>query len=183
MSMGSGAGRVGLLTSTGAFPPAGIGSAGSANAVVVSSDLPSGSEEVVDEQDPDEIVEIVAAYREAAVPRLAHGPTDGVDGQGDGEGHHVDAGGHHLAHDRVVKVVKGVDDELLLGVSAAFTCSGAGVAVASGAAPPGDARASPGRPRLVFAVVLTSENGHGRRPPLGRQVPAWTGVDTTERGW
>ena len=85
-----------------------------------SADLPSGPEQVVDEQHPDEVVEVVAVDREAAVPRLAHGLGDGVDGQRDGEGHHVHPGRHDLADHGVVEVVERVDDELLLGIGAAL---------------------------------------------------------------
>ena len=82
--------------------------------------LPARPEQVVDEQHPDQVVEIVAVDRKTAVARLADRLGDGIDGQRDRQGDHVHPGGHHLADHRVVQVVEGVDDELLLGVGAAL---------------------------------------------------------------
>ena len=80
------------------------------------TDRPTGPEEVVDEQDADQVVEVLAADRKARVARLADGLGDTVDGQGDGQRGHVDPRGHDLPDRGVPQVVEGVDDELLLGV-------------------------------------------------------------------
>jgi hypothetical protein len=148
--------------------------------------LPPRPEQVVDEEHTDEVVEVVAADREAAVARLAHRPGHRIDGEGDGQGHHVHPGGHHLADHGVVQVVEGVDDELLLGVRTAV-----------GRRDRVDCRA--GRPAATASAdrrgLLGSDGGGSsswRRNTdtvvtlsvwRSRQAPAGTGVDTTERGW
>ncbi len=126
------------------------GRRGSAGRVTGPADLPAGPEQVVDEEHPDQVVEVVAVDREAAVARLPHRLGHRVDGERDRQGHHVDPGGHDLPDHRVVEVVEGIDDELLLGV---------GPAVGPG---PGAAAPDPALPaRWRWIVFVASEHGHG----------------------
>ena len=82
------------------------------------ADHPARSEQVIYEEHTDQVVEVVEVDRKAAVTRLPNGSGHGVDGQRQREGDDVDPGGHDLPNLHVPKVVEGVDDELLLLVSA-----------------------------------------------------------------
>ncbi len=75
---------------------------------------PVGAEDVVDEQDPDEVVEVVVDDGEAAVARRPYRLCDVLRLDGDGEERDVDPWRHHLAHVHVAQVGEGLGDEAFL---------------------------------------------------------------------
>ena len=75
---------------------------------------PTGSEQVVHVEDPDQVVDVVVVDRKAAVAGLADRPGDVVGMHRDRKADDVDTRGHHLAHGRVAQVGERREDVALL---------------------------------------------------------------------
>ncbi len=160
-----------------AEPPRDVDRARGPALVVLGTHLPSGPEQIVDEEDADQVVEVLPVDREAAVARLADRLGHRVHGQRDGERDHVDPWGHHLAHRGVPDVVQGIDDELLLGVCP--TVAGQAGRIVAGTV---TALTAPPLGRLVG---MATEHGHDGDPvssACAGQAPATSGADTMDRG-